>query len=335
MELVGEPGFVAGESGSGVVPAGEDEGGGRGGVGVFAACECGLEALPFGAGLAEGAQGGGVAAGLGGEVAPEAEHVCPGAEAEVGEVGAGAEVPAGADEAAGVVGEVGVGEFGQEPDAVVEGAGRGLGALGGVLGDVAGHGAVGEFGAAREVGGADDAYVELAAEGEPVRVAVEGRARDGGGSGGGFDGVGEELRGGPCRGWGVGAVVAVESDDGVEVDGAASLVLGDLGEGDAGVLAEGALGESGALGDLAAEVDGEAPPQSPGVGVPEHRGFVVVGVGVERCSEGGIVGGVGGAASAGGSAGGAVVDGAEAGCGEGREDAGVCGDLFVRAFAAA
>lgn len=192
-------------------------------MGVLTACEGGLEALPLGACLAEGGEGGGVAAGLGGEVAPEAEHVGPGAEAEVFEVGAGAEVPAGADEAAGVVGEVGVGEFGQEADAVVEGAGSGFGALGGLLGDVTGHGAVGEFGAAREVGAPDGAYVELTAEGERVLAAAEDWSGDAGGAGGGCDGVGEEFGGGPGRGRGGAAVGAVEADDGVEVDRAAPL----------------------------------------------------------------------------------------------------------------
>ena len=56
-------------------------------------------------------------------------------------------------------------------------------------------------------------------------------------AGGGADGVGEEFGGGPGRRRGVAAVGAVEADHGVEVDGAALLVLGDLGEGDAGVVA--------------------------------------------------------------------------------------------------
>lgn len=81
----------------------------------------------------------------------------------------------------------------------------------------------------------------LAAEREGVGAAVEGRAVDSDLGGGRLDGVGEEFGGGPGRGWGVAAVGAVEADDGVEVDGAALLVFGDLGEGDAGVVAEAAL----------------------------------------------------------------------------------------------
>jgi hypothetical protein len=44
-------------------------------------------------------------------VAAEAEHVGPGAQAEVFEVLAGAEEPGGADQAAGVVADVELGEF--------------------------------------------------------------------------------------------------------------------------------------------------------------------------------------------------------------------------------
>ena len=101
----------------------------------------GLGASPFGAGVAEGAEGGGVAAGLGGEVAAEAEHVGPGAQAEVFEVLAGAEGPGGADEPAGVVGDVELAaEFGERLDAAGRGCRSRLGALGGVLGDVGGDG---------------------------------------------------------------------------------------------------------------------------------------------------------------------------------------------------
>jgi hypothetical protein len=78
----------------------------------------------------------------------------------------------------------------------------------------------------------------------------------------------------------------------VEVDGAAPLVVGDLGEVDAGVLSERTLAQSRALGDLTAQVDGEAPPQGPGVCVPEDGGFVVVRIQVERCAEFGCVCGV-------------------------------------------
>jgi len=140
-----------------------------------------------------------------------------------------------------VVGEVEVGEFGGEPQGAVEGAGGGFGALGGVFGDVGGDRSVGEFGCVGEVGAVDGADVELAAEGERVGSAVDGGAGDAGRGRGGVDGVGQEVGGGPGGRWGGAAFGAVEADDGVEVDGAALLVLGDLGEGDPGVLAERAL----------------------------------------------------------------------------------------------
>ena len=88
-------------------------------------------------------------------------------------------------------------------------------------------------------------------------------------------------------------------------------------------------------GDLAAEVDREAAPQGSGVGVPEDGGFVVVGGRVEWSAQGGVLRVVTRAAAAVAPVGGAVVDGAEARGGEGGEDAGVCGDLFAGAFAAA
>jgi hypothetical protein len=128
---------------------------------------------------------------------------------------------------------------------------------------------------------ADRADVELAAEGEGMGASVDGRAVDAGGGGCGLDGVGKELCRRPGGRWGVSAFRAVDTDDRVEVHGTALLIFGDLGEGDACVVAEGSLGEAGALGDLPAEVDGEAPPEVPGVGVPEDGRFVVVPVRVE------------------------------------------------------
>lgn len=65
--------------------------------------------------------------------------------------------------------------------------------------------------------------------------------------------------------------------------------------------------------------------------VPQQGCFVVVRVGIERCAKGVVVLAVVGAAAAGA----AVVDRAEAGGGEGGEDAGVGGDLFRGALAAA
>ncbi len=86
---------------AGVGPVGEGEGGRVFVVGVGQA-EGGalLGCTVVGAGLAEFAEGGGVAAGLGGEVAAEAEHVSPVAELAVGVEGV--EVQACGDEPGGV-----------------------------------------------------------------------------------------------------------------------------------------------------------------------------------------------------------------------------------------
>ncbi|GHE36457.1 hypothetical protein GCM10018771_15880 [Streptomyces cellulosae] len=74
----------------------EDEGGLRVGLGQ-AGVGAGLFGVPGAAGVAQRAEGGGVAAGLGGEVAPEAEHVRPLPELEGGEFRQPAKLPAGAD----------------------------------------------------------------------------------------------------------------------------------------------------------------------------------------------------------------------------------------------
>jgi hypothetical protein len=73
---------------------------------------------------------------------------------------------------------------------------------------------------------------------------------DAGALGGGADGVVEELGGGPVGRGAAGAGGSVEADDGVEVDLAALLVLGDLGVRERGVVAQGPLRQSGGLGDL-------------------------------------------------------------------------------------
>ena len=89
---------VAGGAPAHPVPlqAGDGDDGGLAVVAVL--WEWPLAAAVVGAGLAQGSEGGGVAAGFGGEVAAVAEHVSPPAERlKVGGVMA-AEVPGGADE---------------------------------------------------------------------------------------------------------------------------------------------------------------------------------------------------------------------------------------------
>jgi hypothetical protein len=111
----------------------------------------------------------------------------------------------------------------------------------------------------------------------------------------------------------------------VEVDGTPLLVLGNLREGDPGMVPERPLREAGAFGDLPAEIDRKAPPQGPGMRIPQNGRFIVVRVRVEGRTQDGVALVVPEAAAAGpdgpGGAVGAVVDRAEAGGGEGGEDA--------------
>ncbi|CAM5249382.1 hypothetical protein STANM309S_05338 [Streptomyces tanashiensis] len=247
----------------------------------------------------------------------------PGQEAAVGVERV--EVEAGFDEAAGVVGDAEEDEGLTVADAAVEAAG-GLGGFGGVLGDVGGDGLFGDVGAVAE--GFDGADVELGAPAEAAGGLVasggdgDGRVRVGGG---GTDGVGEALGGGPRRRWRVRTVRAVDADGGVEMNGTPLLELGDLPVRDPGDRLQLPLREAGRGGDLPAEAVREPLPELPGVVVEEDGGGVVVRVGVERRAEGGVVFGVAGAAAAGPGAG-AVVDRAEGRGGEGEEDAGVIAD---------
>ena len=120
----------------------------------------------------------------------------------------------------------------------------GLGAFGGVLGEVAGDGQAGD-GAGAAVG--DGADVEFAAPGDEPALAVRavgvGPGAEGDRVGGVADGVLEVGGGDAGRrrddGGRVGGAGAVEAEQDVEVDSAACLVLGDLavGEPDRGASA--------------------------------------------------------------------------------------------------
>src|SRR6202035_1934044 len=145
--------------------------------------------------------------------AAEAEHVGPAAQADV--VGVAAEPPAGGDEPFGVC-ALGVGV---QVDGVGGEAGRGvaggLGAFGGVFGEVAGDGQVGDGAGAAH---GDDADVELVAPPDEPAFGLGGvgfgEVADGGG--GVADGVlevggGDGGRRGEDRGR-VGGIVAVEAE---------------------------------------------------------------------------------------------------------------------------
>ncbi len=157
---VGEQGVAAGfPAGSGVGEGADDQDGFL--VGVVGGADgsvlgAGVLAAPVGdAGLAQVAEPEGVAAGFGQEVAAEAEHVGPAAQAGVARVSA--EGPAGVDEPFGV----GAVRAGVQVEGVSGDAGGGvagdLGALGGVFGEVAGDGQVGDGAGAAQ---GDDADVD-------------------------------------------------------------------------------------------------------------------------------------------------------------------------------
>lgn len=135
---VGEQGIT------GSAPAGAGEGqpvDQQGGFLLRADCG-GVGALPDDPALPQVVEGHRVGTGFGQEVATEAEHVCPAA--EFGPAGGLGKVPAGGDEPlrmrAGRIG-VQVDGLGGQPAGGVAG---GLGGFGGVLGQVAGGGVVGE-----------------------------------------------------------------------------------------------------------------------------------------------------------------------------------------------
>jgi hypothetical protein len=181
-ELVASPGEV---------PLGEEERAVRRKVGHLPG-GYGLFALVGGAVGAQGAEGDGVGAALGREVAAEAEHARPGREPQPFQARELAEAEAFGDEAAGVVPDGKVNQLVGGGDAAVEGAGA-FGGFGGVLGDVGGDLAIGQF-----PGGGDRAGVEFTSPGQrPGREARGGRDIQVDGAGGLVDGGGEQGNGRP------------------------------------------------------------------------------------------------------------------------------------------
>ena len=147
---------------------------------------------------------------------------------------------------------------------------------------------------------------------QPPGRAGCGQGAVGDGVGGPPGGVGQ-VGGGEAGGRGqqpvgVGGVVAVEAEQGVEVDRAAGLVFGGLAVRDADRIDQAGLavasgdpdrGDAAAAGELAeAAFDGllGAPPQLTGLVVPHHVGGVVVAVRAQRLAEFGVVAAVPGEA---------------------------------------
>jgi hypothetical protein len=93
-----------------------------------------------------------------------------------------------------------------------------------------------------------------------------GQPRGGGGvevdgGGGRGDGGGQQAGGGPGGRGGVRPGGTVEADDGVEVNHATALVLGDLGERDPQLRRQGLVSQPGLAGESPVEGYGEAAPQ--------------------------------------------------------------------------
>ena len=115
----------------------------------------------------------------------------------------------------------------------------------------------------------DDPGVGLRAEPERdgLAVVVDGQGGEGGGL---ADGVAQHVSVDAVRRGLVVLAGGIEADDGVEVDDAAGLVLGDLDEPDADQDAEPFLGDAQAAGELAGQVGDEPAPQVGRVGVEQH-----------------------------------------------------------------
>jgi hypothetical protein len=83
--------------------------------------------------------------------------------------------------------------------------------------------------------------------------------------------------------------VAVQADDGVEVDRAPLLVFGHLGERHPDQPPQRLLGQAGELGQCAIDINGGSRPQSSGEGVPEDLGTGLVATRAQRLAQSRIV----------------------------------------------
>ena len=242
-----------------------------------------------GAGFAELAEGDGVAAGFGKEVAAVAEHVRPLPEPGVTGLALAAELPGGGDHPPVVRGAAQVLDVDQVSQPLIGQAGDGQG-LGGVLSDVVGHRlAIKRLASARDRVAMDRPGVGLRAEPEQDSSARAEIGGDADGGGGLADGVAQQAGGVPG---GRGPVVlgrGVQPDHGVEVDDAARLVLGHLDIPDAELSTQLLAGDPGQPGQVPGQVGGEPAPQVPCVGIEQHGGLIVVAVAAHRLTEPGVI----------------------------------------------
>ena len=149
----------------------------------------------------------------------------------------------------------------------------------------------------------DDPDVDLGAPGDGPAAGLGGVGRGAVADGvGGLPGGVVQVGDGDARWRGqqpvrVGGVVAVEAEQGVEVDCAAGLVFGGLAVRDADLGSQAAV--PGGLVEVAFDGLLGAPPQFAGLVVPHHVGGVVVAVRAQRLAEAGIVAAVPGEAGSG------------------------------------
>lgn len=197
--------------------------------------------------------------------------------------------PATEDEGADVTAHPGGVGVVQGRESVVEARAGFAGSFGDVLGHVRGHGII----VWSDFVDVDWPRVDLVAPAEDEfadRRAV--RGVHGYATCGGMNGIGEPVRRCPGRGRIVGTRRAVEADHRMDVHGAASLVFGDPGEGQACVVGEAGLRDAGRGGEVAPHAEGEAVPEFARVRVPQDMRRVVVAVRPRsppyRCLEGGL-----------------------------------------------
>jgi hypothetical protein len=231
----------------------------------------------------QGGESRGVGATLGREVAAEAEHVRPGAKAQVFERRHPAQTQAFGDEAASMISDWQICKPVGRGDPAIQGAGA-FGGLGGVLGDVGSDPRVREIpsrGDGSDVVFTAEVHSARRQSGHGLEVKMDGARGVG-------DGHGEYVERCPGRRRGCRPGGTIEPDDGVEVDHAATLVLGDLGVRNAELLGQPRPGDPGLVGERSLEGDGEAP-QFGSAGVEQDRPDVVVAVGAQGLAEQRIV----------------------------------------------
>jgi hypothetical protein len=181
---------------------------------------------------------------------------------------------------------------------VIQGDAQGLGALGRILGHIAGHLLGRKPLIVLAVLSDEVAHVELLApaghQGHAL-VLVDHRAGHGHGGCGLLDRL-LEQGGAELLGWwqhtgrADAAGSRVQADHGMEVDRPPLLVFSHLGEGDANCPSQLGLAHADRLGQGAVQIDGGPRPQPAGHGVPQHLGAGLVAADTQRLAQPRVVG---------------------------------------------